>query len=71
MSFDTIEINLVFNFQFVSTGGIFFLIYCIKTIKKANPGEAGSDVENQLWPWSTPDNMRLLNLFSEGGKHVH
>ena len=47
MSFDTNEINLVINFQFVSTGGIFFLIYCIKTIKKANQGEAGSDMENQ------------------------
>lgn len=40
---NTFGILIILSFTFVSTGGIFFLVYCLKTSKKAKQGEAGKN----------------------------
>ena len=41
------KIMYLLSLQFVSTGGLFFLVYCLKTKKKHKQAGEGHNVENQ------------------------
>jgi len=45
---NTFGILIILSFLFVSTGGVFFLVYCLKTWKKARAEEIEEDLETKL-----------------------